>query len=65
MVTFGHCHDITPLLTSLALSKGFDVCVTEGMVIVGVVVADPTDLSHFALTVGNIAVDLIMSPQAA
>ncbi len=46
---------------SLALSKGFDVCVTESVVVVGVVVTDLTDVSGFALAVGNFAVDLVVS----
>ncbi len=62
MVMVGHSHDITPLLTSLALSEGFDVCATEGAVVIGVVVADPTDVSHFAAAMGDFAVNLIVSP---
>ncbi len=62
MVTVGHRHDITPLLTSLASSKGLDVCMTKGMVVVGMVVADLTDMSHFAVAMRGFAVDLVMSP---
>ncbi len=47
---------------SLALSKSFDVCTTEGTVVIGVVVANPTDSSWFALMVGNLTVYLVMSP---
>ncbi len=36
MVTLGHCCDITPLLMSLASSKGFDVHVTKGAMVVSV-----------------------------
>ncbi len=62
MVTLGHCCDITPLLTSLASSKGFDVCVAESVVEVGVVVANSTDASGFAVAVGGFAIDFIVSP---
>ncbi len=61
-VMFGHCRDITPLLTSLALSEGFDVCATESVVVVGMVVTDPTDSSGFASAVGNLAFNFIVSP---
>ncbi len=47
---------------SLALSKSLDICVTEGVVIVGVVITDSTDASGFASMVGYFAVDFIMSP---
>ncbi len=65
MVTMGHCCDITPLLTSLASSEGFDICVTESVVVIGVVIADSTDVSHFAPVVRDLAIDLVVSPQAA
>ncbi len=65
VVTIGHSCDITPLLTSLALFKGFDVCMTESVVVVGMVVTNPTDSSSFASAVWNFAVDLVMSPRAA
>ncbi len=62
MATMGHSHDITPLLTFLASSESLDVCAAEGVVIIGVVVADPTDVSHFAATMRDFAVDLVVSP---
>ncbi len=62
MVTFGHGRDITPLLTSLASSKSLDVCVTEGAMVVGVVVANLTDTSSFAAVMGDLAVDFVVSP---
>ncbi len=62
MVTLGHSCDITPLLMSLAMSKGLDICTTKGVVVVGMIVANATDSSHFASTVGNLAVNLVMSP---
>jgi len=62
MVTVGHSCDITPLLMSLALSKGLDIGMTEGAVIIGVVVTDSTDVSWFASTMGNLTVNLIMPP---
>ncbi len=63
MVTLGHSCDITPLLTSLALSKSFDVSVTEGMVVVGMVVTNSADASGLAAAVGNLTLDFVMSPQ--
>ena len=65
MVTMGHCCDITPLLTSLASSEGFDICVTESVVVIGVVIADSTDMSHFAAVMRDLTVNLVMSPQVA
>ncbi len=62
MVTLGHGCDITPLLTSLASSKGLDICVTEGAVVIGMVIADLTDMPHFAAAMGDFAVDLVVSP---
>ena len=62
MVTMGHGCDITPLLMSLASSKSLDVHTTEGVVVVGVVIANSTDMPRFAPTVGNLTVDLLMSP---
>ncbi len=62
MVTLGHSHDITPLLTSLASSKGLDVCTTKGAVVVRMVVANLTNTPGFASTVGNVAIDLVVSP---
>jgi len=61
----GHGRDITPLLMSLAPSEGFYVCATEGAVVIGVVIADSTDMSHFAAAMRDLTVDLIMSPQVA
>ncbi len=58
----GHSRDITPLLTSLASSKGFDICTAEGVVIVGVVIANSTDTSGFTTMVGNFAIDLVVPP---
>ncbi len=65
MVTLGHYCDITPLLTSLASSEGLNVCTTKGVVVVGVVITNSTDLSCFALTVGDLAINLVVSPQLA
>ncbi len=62
MVTLGHSCDITPLLTSLASSKSFDISTTEGVVVVRMVVPDLTDMSGFAAAMGNLAVDLVVSP---
>jgi len=62
LVTFGHSCDITPLLMSLALSKGFDVCTTESMVVVEMVIAYLTDPSSFAPVMGDFAIDFIMPP---
>jgi len=62
MVTLGHGRDITPLLTSLALFKSFDVRTTEGAVVIGMVVSNSTDMSGFTLTVRDLAIDLVMSP---
>ncbi len=62
MVTMGHSRDITPLLTSLALSKHLDICATESVVVVGVIVADPTDASSFASAVRYLAVNFVMTP---
>ena len=62
MVTLGHGCDITPRLTSLASSKGLDICATEGAVVIGMVIADPTDMPHFAVAMGDFAVDLVVSP---
>jgi len=65
MVMLGHSCDITPLLMSLASSKSFDVSMTKGVVIVGVVVSDSTDPSSLAVAMGNFAVDLVVSPRVA
>ena len=65
MVTLGHSHDITPLLMSLALSKSFDVHMTEGVVVVGMVIPDSTDVPGFTAVMGNFAVDLVVSPRVA
>ncbi len=62
MVSVGHGCDITPLLTSLASSKGLDVCATESAVVVWVVITNLTDSSWFAAVMGNLAVDFIMPP---
>ncbi len=62
LVTFGHGCDITPLLTSLASSEGLDVCMTESMVVIWMVIADLTDLSSFTVAMGNFAIDFIVSP---
>ncbi len=62
MVTLGHGCDITPLLMSLASSKSFDVRVTEGVVVVGMVVPNLTDVPGFTVAVGNFAIDLVVSP---
>jgi len=61
----GHGRDITPLLTSLASSKGLDIRATESVVVVWMVIADLTDSSWFAAVMGNFAVDFIMAPQTA
>ena len=58
----GHSRDITPLLTSLASSESFDVCATEGVVVIGVVIIDSTDVSHFAVVMRDFAVNLVVSP---
>src|SRR6266436_9593468 len=65
MVMLGHSHDITPLLTSLASSKSFDVSMTEGAVVVGMVITNLTDASGFAAAMGDLAIDLIVSSQSA
>ncbi len=65
MVMLGHSRDITPLLTSLASSKSFDISTIKGAVIVGVVISNSTDLSSLAVVMGNFAVNLIVSPQVA
>ncbi len=62
MVMLRHGHDITPLLTSLALSKSFDVSATEGVVVVGMVVTNSTDASGFTAVMGDFAINLVMSP---
>ncbi len=62
MVTLGHSCDITPLLTSLALSKSFDISATEGMVVVGMVVTNLADAFSLAVVVGNLTLDFVMSP---
>jgi len=50
---------------SLALSKSFDVHMTEGVVVVGMVIPDSTDVPGFTAVMGNFAVDLVVSPRVA
>ena len=58
----GHSRDITPLLMSLALSKGLNICTAKGVMVVGVVVTDPTDTPGFALVMRDFAIDLVVPP---